>query len=126
MFGCKAQETHHIEEEDTTFLLKPKESTSFKSPNVRFDTVIEDSRCPEETQCIWAGEAKATISILQDGVENTQELVFGVDGINENNTKLLWTIETTEVHVIGLTPYPKNGMEIKPADYRLLLKKIDK
>jgi hypothetical protein len=30
---------------------------------VRFDNVLEDSRCPTEVECVWTGEARIAVSV---------------------------------------------------------------
>jgi hypothetical protein len=37
-----------------------------KGYSFRLKEVISDSRCPEGTQCIWAGEVKTLIVVLLD------------------------------------------------------------
>ena len=44
---------------------------------VRFDAVLEDSRCPTETTCIWAGQLKILLSITQATRTSTIELLEG-------------------------------------------------
>jgi len=34
-----------------------------QSLHIRFDGIMEDSRCPEGLQCYWAGNAKAKITV---------------------------------------------------------------
>jgi hypothetical protein len=62
--------------------------------------VIEDSRCPRDVNCIWAGNAKVKL-LVSKGKKRSQEV--------ELNTG----IEPTTVSVFGyevsikeLTPYP--------------------
>ena len=41
---------------------------------VKFVAVVEDSRCPQGTQCVWAGNAKVKVSISKGKKEKTFEL----------------------------------------------------
>jgi hypothetical protein len=34
---------------------------------IRFVEVLEDSRCPPNVQCVWAGRARIRVSVSQDG-----------------------------------------------------------
>ncbi len=126
--SCKAQDadTSTTIDAQDPIAVKIGERTTFETQNIRFDSVVDDSRCPEGTQCIWAGEAKVTIAILENEEERAQELVFGADGINETNPQLLYTIGTTEIQAIGLEPYPKEGATIQSSDYQIILKKVNK
>lgn len=67
---------------------------------IKFLEVIEDSRCPRDVNCIWAGNAKVKL-LVSKGKKRSQEV--------ELNTG----IEPTTVSVFGyevsikeLTPYP--------------------
>jgi hypothetical protein len=34
---------------------------------IRFDSVTEDSRCPTDVQCVWAGNATVRLTVLSSG-----------------------------------------------------------
>jgi hypothetical protein len=40
---------------------------SVNGPRVRADKVIEDSRCPADTQCVWAGRLIVQATVLGGG-----------------------------------------------------------
>lgn len=51
---------------DSTFIyLKEGENKFFKAfeMNITFKKMLEDSRCPKDVKCIWAGNAKAEIEV---------------------------------------------------------------
>ena len=50
---------------------------------VEFSSVLEDSRCPANAVCIWAGRATVAISLtsLADGVTEMVELTLGDTGV---------------------------------------------
>ncbi len=69
--------------------------------------VLEDSRCPSDVQCIWAGTVKLRAT-LKDA-SGTSEQIFE-----------LGQPVTTEAEVITLTevtPYPKSGEIISTPQY---------
>jgi hypothetical protein len=51
----------------TDFTLAPGESAPIEgaSLSVRFVAVTEDSRCPSDTTCVWAGEVEVKLEILE-------------------------------------------------------------
>lgn len=79
--------------------------------NLRFLEVVEDSRCPTDVNCIWAGNAKIKIQISKPG---------GTPKIFELNTNLpekCILIEGYEITLASLSPYPKAGVELKKETY---------
>lgn len=36
---------------------------------IRFDDVLQDSRCPEGVACVWAGNAKVSVTVTKTGKE---------------------------------------------------------
>jgi hypothetical protein len=85
---------------------------TFGQTSVCFDTVLNDSRCPEGGICVWEGNAKIKLRISLNGIgEHSIEL----------NTNQSFPIDTTINHInislISLTPYPDISMSIVPKDY---------
>lgn len=81
---------------------------------IKFNGVIEDSRCPMDAICIWQGNAAAEIEITTTDEKLTEVL---------NSTvfpQFVWvsgiTIELKEVN-----PYPSTQIKIEPKDYSLVL-----
>lgn len=50
------------------FTLTRGQSAEVGGQTVRFDAVLEDSRCPQGTTCVWAGRARVTLSVADAGV----------------------------------------------------------
>lgn len=82
--------------------------------------IINDSRCPEKTQCIWEGEVNFEVAVYENGkiIEQTQLTLnskkqeevtdwfkkqLGKPGENLKN--------------VGVVPYPKVGVSVKYEDY---------
>ncbi len=82
---------------------------------IRFDAVTEDSRCPLNVVCIQAGRAVCQLT-LTTGV--TTEIALNETGGTNGFTRQTAGGYAWEFQV---TPYPKAGEPIKPADYRLTL-----
>jgi hypothetical protein len=94
--------------------------TSAYGMRISFIDLIEDSRCPTDTQCIWAGNAKIKIGLSNAGrlpkqfELNTglkpQSIVFG----------------GYEIKLIKLTPAPRSNIRIRKDGYVATLSVVRK
>ena len=78
---------------------------------VKFLSVIEDSRCPEGTNCIWAGVGRMKIRLRKAG-KPAEEFELDTNQMDKSIT-----FEGHQIKLVTLTPYPKSGSAIKPAAY---------
>lgn len=84
-----------------------------------FDSVLYDSRCPEDVICIWQGEAivrfKLHLALL--GNQSIDIKAYAKDTINN----------MYEVNFVDLLPYPNTTKELQREDYKayLCIKKIE-
>jgi len=78
--------------------------------SVRFVELIEDSRCPTDTNCIWAGNAKIKIRVAKHG--RSQELMLDTNG---PNTAAI--AEGYSIKLISLTPEPRSNIRINRNGY---------
>jgi hypothetical protein len=78
---------------------------------VKFLSVIEDSRCPEGVNCIWAGVAKIKIQLRKTG-KPAKEFE-----LNTNQMDKSITFEGHTIKLVTLTPYPKSGTAINATVY---------
>lgn len=84
---------------------------------VKLLEVIEDSRCPQDVQCVWAGRAKVLVQLIDTTGENTQkEVVF-----SGGNVTSLYNENGVEIVLRGLAPYPNASSKIDPKNYYLLM-----
>lgn len=78
---------------------------------ISFTAVAEDSRCPKNVTCVWAGNAKINLKLskagkrtadinLNTGLEPKHQLYYGYD-----------------VKLVSLNPYPEKDVKIKKDDY---------
>lgn len=58
------------------FTLAPGEGAQHTGVDfvLRFLEVASDSRCPEDVNCVWAGDAELVVTIAQNGEERTHRL----------------------------------------------------
>ena len=78
----------------------------FKGVSIKFLEVMEDSRCPKDVTCIWAGRAivKAEVTIGVKKEEKT--LIFGEVRPGEEKNTTLYTSREFAIEGLTLNPYP--------------------
>ena len=83
---------------------------------ITFEDVIEDSRCPSDVTCIWAGRVSCIIKIAQDSSQ--YRMVLTEPGLTNQYTSVTYKEYQLAFHVI---PYPVAGKSISKGEYRLQL-----
>lgn len=77
---------------------------------VKVLAVVEDSRCPQDVQCVQAGNAKVRVSI---GKGNSTSRILDLSLNGDNTAKFEnWTIKLD-----SLTPTPKSAAPIARKEY---------
>jgi hypothetical protein len=100
---------------DQEIQLAPKEQAVFDPHGltVEFVRVIEDSRCPTDMTCVWAGEVKVQLSTRIDAAEAEQhEIKAGQDA----------TVGELRLFVVKVEPERISTREISADEYRVTLK----
>jgi hypothetical protein len=93
------------------FEIKVGERVTVGGLKLSFASVAEDSRCPKDVKCVWAGNGKIILRLskagkqpanvdLNTGIEPKHKLYYGYD-----------------IKLVSLNPYPKEGEKIKGSDY---------
>ncbi len=117
-----AQDSIHVDSSRIITKLKVGDSAVFGSKRITFIDVIEDSRCPSDISCIWAGQAKVIIGVYVDGVlKEEKEFIFGAKGINPNNTRAVLITDEKTTYGYDLSPYPSSKSAITREEYCLEL-----
>jgi len=83
-------------------------------------TAVEDSRCPADTNCIWAGNAKVTIQVTnRRGKTQTFDLNTNLDAKSVE-------FDGYEITLGDVTPYPRSNVRLDPNGYtaRLTVRKL--
>ncbi|HEX2722464.1 MAG TPA: hypothetical protein VHM24_06065 [Gemmatimonadaceae bacterium] len=78
---------------------------------IRFQGVSNDSRCPADVQCVWAGNATVRFSVTRaDGssVEST---------LNTTLEPRVVTFDGFTLTLVALKPTPRAGKPVPAADY---------
>lgn len=90
---------------------------TFGDKSIRFKKVVEDSRCPKDVTCIWAGEAKVLIEIIQKGALMEERVIT----VNSSDI-LLDFLEDDMLYFLNsveLFPYPTTKSKIADCNYVL-------
>lgn len=78
---------------------------------VRFIEMVEDSRCPKGTQCVWAGNAKIKVEVKRNGEQ--KEIIELNTGTNEKSARY----DGLLIELVSLTPEPANNIRINRNGY---------
>jgi hypothetical protein len=83
---------------------------------IKFQEVVEDSRCPKDVTCVWAGRVSCVVEITEDG--SLYRMVLTQPGLTDQYVE-----ETYKEYQLTfkVEPYPEVDTEIPSSDYRLLL-----
>ncbi|CAM3655534.1 hypothetical protein FSS13T_24370 [Flavobacterium saliperosum S13] len=86
--------------------------------------VINDSRCPEGVQCVWAGEVVIAVAVYNHK-KLTEEAEFTLNKNTMEEVKVWFEKhlphQKTALKDIQVLPYPKEGVEQLPEAYYIKL-----
>ena len=96
--------------------LAPKEQAAYgpQGLTVEFVRVVEDSRCPSDTTCVWAGEVKVQVATRIKPAEPAQQ--------HEIKAGESATVGAFQVIVVNVQPEKLSTREIPQEEYRVTLK----
>jgi hypothetical protein len=88
---------------------------------ITIDSVLSDSRCPQDVVCVWEGNAAVRFLFTNNGKES--KFVLNTHG-GENYTRET-IIDGYFIQLVGLHPYPVSTKEISNDEYiaELVIKK---
>ena len=112
--ACGTQDPHQ-EDFPQTFELHPKASKKVSNDlSIRFNTVVEDSRCPTGTQCPWEGNADILLELSGGDLETVHLNTGGMFPRTELYNGYSITLDE-------LKPHPVEGVSIEESDYTAVL-----
>ena len=80
---------------------------------VRFAAVVNDSRCPADVTCVWAGNAEVQIEAEAGGSREDLKLnTHGGDGFPKEARHKQYS-----VGLVSLSPHPRTDRKTVAADY---------
>jgi hypothetical protein len=104
-----------VNELPATVRLAIGEEVRVRSPELRlrFDRVLQDSRCPMGALCIVAGSATLKLRVTGPGAPADSSLVLDNTRPDSSTGVIL--------RVTAVTPLPQIGATIDPGSYRVIL-----
>lgn len=86
--------------------------------------VNNDSRCPEGVECVWAGEVSFEVAAYENG-KVMEQVQFTLNKDTSEAIKAWFVLHLPEskkeLKTIGVLPYPKDGVKIRPEEYYIKL-----
>jgi hypothetical protein len=94
--------------------ITPKKCIPKKGFYIRLKEVVEDSRCPQDVTCIWAGQAVVIVEVYENKkLIEEKTLYFDGKHTAENTQWFSKYNPDKKLKRIQLLPAPKDGVTIK-------------
>ena len=77
---------------------------------IKFVDMLDDSRCPKDVNCVWAGNARISVEVSKKGKTKTFEL-------NSNMSPQTVAFDGYEFKLTKLTPEPASNIRIRKDGY---------
>ncbi len=85
--------------------------------SVKFLKVTEDSRCPSDVTCIWAGQVGILVNVSQNGKDlGDINLILG-----PNKELAEKKVNGYIIRLVEVVPYPISTKKIEPSDYTITI-----
>jgi hypothetical protein len=82
--------------------------------DVTFLNVTEDSRCPSDVVCIWAGQVTVVVGLSQNGTDLGRfNLTLGAG----NSSMASQEVGSHTITLVGVQPYPISSQPTLPSEY---------
>jgi hypothetical protein len=82
------------------------------SLSITLEDVVDDSRCPKDVTCVWAGDVAVRVRI--DGGKAPAHVAT----LHLNTREKETVYDDRRVTLVAVTPYPESTQKIDPAAYR--------
>jgi hypothetical protein len=89
------------------------------SLRVKFASVAEDSRCPADVNCVWAGNAEVLVEVGAKGRRGKRVLRLNTEASRRRAGEARYQRYT--VRLVGLSPRPRGGRKIAAGEYTATL-----
>ena len=77
------------------------------------DSVLGDSRCPSNVQCVWEGNAEVRFLFTVDSIQT--DFALNTNGGMQFNSDTI--IDGYSISLLDLSPYPEDPGEILQVEY---------
>jgi hypothetical protein len=79
---------------------------------IKFKNVAQDSRCPEDVNCVWAGNAEVLLELTEGKCTTALTL-----NTQDSNALDKGKAGHYRFKLVKLDPYPRSDRKIAPGDY---------
>lgn len=106
---------------DNQFQLKTNQIASIENENLKIEflNITEDSRCPSDVICVWAGQVTAVINIFKNDQNLGDFSLTSQAGKHEDSA--IKYFDEYSIKLIKVEPYPKSTQKIEISDYIVTL-----
>lgn len=95
------------------------ETAVFEDTSITFLKILEDSRCPSDVTCVWAGEAKVLAKIQTQEGTIEKELIFHGTSFGRESENTLFVSKAKTYVGYRLSPYPVSTVHPDNRNYYL-------
>lgn len=108
--GLLSVQAQPVRQEQKVQINKQKKF-SRSSLSVKFVELVEDSRCPKDVDCVWAGNARIKIEVKRSGSQ--KEIIELNTNINDKSARY----DGLLIELVDLTPKPASNVRINRNGY---------
>ncbi|MGB5418152.1 hypothetical protein [Algibacter sp.] len=121
-FSQNSINTQNDEELSVISRVYQGKSIDIENFTIAFIDVLQDSRCPKEAHCIWAGEVVILVDLYENGkkVERKKMTLNPKTGLQKSMGNLFFSDNLT-LSVLNVLPYPKAENKTPLKNYYLVL-----
>ncbi len=87
--------------------------------NVKFSDLVEESRCPTDVVCVWAGRASVALTLTHEGTVETDTLSIG-DFFGTSHTDST-VFAGYKIKLLDVLPAPVSTNQTAEEDYKVKL-----
>jgi len=115
--ACKS-----VKQNPNEVVITSKNEVVMSDTIIVINKIVSDSRCPEGTNCIWAGELVMELSVIQNNeIKETLELTFSPNNTEENRAWFGKYIPINKKLIEYKISPSKTEKELELKDYKIEL-----
>lgn len=121
LIGCGAEPNLNLVTEQTRprmgqeFAIKVGQTVNLESADLqlKFVAVTDDSRCPADVNCVWAGKADVALTVVHEKCGSSLTLTT----LRSSQASDEGKIGDFRVKLVKLDPYPRSDRKIGASEY---------
>jgi hypothetical protein len=113
--ACVGPSTEVPLDQDFDITLGTSITVSGTAQRITFEAVEEDSRCPSDAVCVWAGNARISLRVTGTPGDSAVKLNTGLE-------PRVVTVGEFRLELRSLTPVPRAGATTPATEYRATLR----